>query len=288
MAAHIATDDDLLALTLQLEELRTNDQLDEALRAEIARELEENLIFLNNQRLATNIGRVLTDENVLEEIRNADGLMEKLQLDAQVINSQVSAATTKEDVLEVSQEAKILLDTLTPHVQVINEELTDKCCSGCWDDFIEEEGVVLACDHFYCHGCIVTLFVHAMNDESSFPPHCCQNIEFEKFARYLSEQQIEAFNNATIEFSTTDRTYCSNALCQKFILPATIHDSKADCVDCHTSSCSICKFGYHDNADCPADTALHVLKELAKTQSWQRCDKCKAMVDLTFGCNHIT
>lgn len=44
---------------------------------------------------------------------------------------------------------------------------------------------------------------------------------------------------------------------------------------------------YHRN-DCPSDPALQATLSLATNQGWQRCYKCKAMVELDLGCYHMT
>lgn len=48
-----------------------------------------------------------------------------------------------------------------------------------------------------------------------------------------------------------------------------------------------CKGASH-HGDCPNDESLHQVLQLAGQQLWQRCQNCRAMIELNVGCNHIT
>lgn len=146
------------------------------------------------------------------------------------------------------------------------------------------------CKDLYCVNCLKDLFIRATADESLFPPRCCrQEIPFDLVGNLLSEEEIRVFDNAAVEFNTHDRTYCSNQSCGKFILPERINNetSRAECHSCDTDTCSLCKHAFH-GGDCTTDNALESVLNLAKGEGWQRCPDCKTMVELTYGCYHIT
>lgn len=163
-------DDEILALTLQLEYLRVHDQLDDFGRVDILRnqiirnqaaiELENNLTFPNSQLSEASVGDAPTEADVPRGVQRADGVLKKLPLNDQIINERSSA---------------------------------DKRCASCMSNFFKDEVVILDCDHDYCHECIVALFVHATKNESTFPPSCCQHgIALAQVIEHLSKEQLGA------------------------------------------------------------------------------------------------
>ncbi len=57
---------------------------------------------------------------------------------------------------------------------------------------------------------------------------------------------------------------------------------------CSVTTCSICKAASHGNADCPKDEATAAVLAAARAAGWTRCYRCRAMVELTQGCYHMT
>lgn len=93
---------------------------------------------------------------------------------------------------------------------------------------VEELSIMIApCGHTYCGKCINKLFDRAAGDEYSFPPKCCgQIITQEHVERFLSPDIYKRFQEKSEEFSTTDRTYCSDPKCVTFISSnATVGDT---------------------------------------------------------------
>lgn len=145
-----------------------------------------------------------------------------------------------------------------------------------------------ACGHHYCKDCIQTLFEIATMDETLFPPRCCrQIIPLASVKKFLSCTLLVKFEAKSVEFSMPDRTYCCQPSCSSFIHPDHIFGEKATCSDCKTSTCTICKNVTHDD-DCPEDTTTQKVLETARQEGWQRCFKCRRLVELDIGCNHIT
>ncbi|KAL2835275.1 hypothetical protein BDW59DRAFT_168514 [Aspergillus cavernicola] len=134
-----------------------------------------------------------------------------------------------------------------------------------------------------------SLFLWATTDESLFPPKCCGELIPLAFVQdELSEHELDQFKSAGVEFSTMDRTYCSNTGCGRFISLPNITADRATCFHCGSYTCLMCKNAYHDNDDCPADSALEATLTLATSQGWQRCFACRALVELNTGCYHMT
>jgi len=143
------------------------------------------------------------------------------------------------------------------------------------------------CGHHYCKECLRTLFELSTTDETLFPPRCCrQEIPLECVKRYLSPPLLHTFALKSIEFKTSDRTYCYRPACSSFIAPVNITGERATCPVCGTHTCTICKSNAHDG-DCPEDTATQQVLETAREQGWQRCYNCRRLVELDVGCNHM-
>ncbi len=58
--------------------------------------------------------------------------------------------------------------------------------------------------------------------------------------------------------------------------------------ECGVTTCSICKAASHGNADCPKDEATAAVLAAAREEGWTRCYRCRAMVELTQGCYHMS
>jgi hypothetical protein len=165
-------------------------------------------------------------------------------------------------------------------------------CSVCLEDFPSGATVVVPCnDHRYCTGCLREIFIRATKDETYFPPRCCKtSIPLQMISKYLSTEDLAAFELASVEFTTQNRVYCSNRECGRFVLPNDIEPGtqRALCPYCHTSTCALCKHDYHEGIDCPDDPSLRETRELARQMGWQSCYRCGSIVMLRTGCNHMT
>ena len=144
------------------------------------------------------------------------------------------------------------------------------------------------CGHLYCQECIQNLFKSSTADESLYSPRCCrQVISLSSVQIYLSPAAVQDFEKKSVEFETSDRTYCSRQTCSSFIPSEHITSERAECEECGTHTCTICKTSAHDG-DCPQDVATQQVLEIAREQGWQRCFNCRRLVELEIGCNHMT
>lgn len=161
-------------------------------------------------------------------------------------------------------------------------------CDTCCNKTKRSDMVRLKCNHRYCKACLKQLFMLATKDESRFPPFCCRNpIPLVLVYQDMTAGELDAFKTAEIEFSSTDRLYCSNADCGKFITPDRRKADQADCKHCNISTCVHCKSKTH-GGDCKEDQALEATLALAETEGWRRCHSCRAIIELNYGCYHIT
>ena len=143
------------------------------------------------------------------------------------------------------------------------------------------------CGHFYCQDCLRTQVELSLTDETLFPSRCCrQEFALQSVKLYLEPTLIHMVEQKSVEFMTSDRTYCSQPTCLSFIPSNDISNERAICAACGRTTCIIYKSNAH-NGDCPEDIVTQQVLETAWEQDWQRCLNCRRLVDLDMGCNHM-
>ena len=163
-----------------------------------------------------------------------------------------------------------------------------KDCVACGHEEEQLNLMTAPCDHTYCRRCVNKLFEGAAENESNFPPKCCgETITLENTRGFLTPGIYNSFQRRSEEFSTTNRTYCSDPECVTFISPNTIVDDKAKCPACRKLTCTVCKAAAHEG-DCPEDPAFKSFMAAAAEAGFQQCQDCKRVIELTQGCNHIS
>lgn len=159
-------------------------------------------------------------------------------------------------------------------------------CTACNSTKPLSEICQTPCGHFYCQECIQTLFELSTTDEALFPPRCCRlAIPLHSVKIYLTSAAAQIFEKS-MEFRSSDRIYCSQQVCSSFIPRVNVTDEQATCEQCGTKTCTICKNNAHDG-DCPQDVATQQVLVSAREHGWQRCCKCRRLVELDHGCNHM-
>ncbi|KAK9711012.1 hypothetical protein K7432_008096 [Basidiobolus ranarum] len=147
------------------------------------------------------------------------------------------------------------------------------------------------CHHGYCTHCLSRLFRAATKDDSLLPVRCCNNVIDSNVAhQVLSNNYLQEYLQAWLEFSTEDKLYCPTPTCSKFneIPSRGISDGCINCKYCGCKICITCKNYAHVEEDCPEDLGTKTVLDLASQQHWQRCTKCRNLVELRSGCYHIT
>lgn len=161
-------------------------------------------------------------------------------------------------------------------------------CTGCYDDESPPEKIIqLSCGHRYCQDCILRTFTDSMEDESLFPPRCCEKIPLLVVQHFLSPAFVGSFQMRQVEFDTPNPIYCCNRCCLAFIDPFYIVPDTAICPQCYIHTCTICKSCAHDG-DCPEDLETKKFLATAAKEGYMECPSCGAVTDLSEGCNHMT
>ncbi|KAJ6197792.1 hypothetical protein J3E72DRAFT_219130 [Bipolaris maydis] len=163
-------------------------------------------------------------------------------------------------------------------------------CCACRGDFRLASVKKLECGHLYCSNCIKRVVMRATveHDLVYIPPRCCGTpITRSLIVSSLTAEELEEFELTEKEKDTREKTYCANSDCRRFVAPVHIKSSEATCPRCKHKTCSACKNNYHED-DCPVDLDLRATLDLGQTKRWQRCFSCQALVEIDWGCNHMT
>ncbi|RPA83090.1 hypothetical protein BJ508DRAFT_413750 [Ascobolus immersus RN42] len=176
--------------------------------------------------------------------------------------------------------------------QLVAEENDWVECDVCNEEFLRKSALRASCSHWYCIDCMKKQFLVARHDESVFPVKCCKmEIPFSLIRQYLSKVDVEYYLEKAEEYQTKNRIYCSNTDCGAFIKPGDVDEVEGvgKCGMCKTRTCSLCKRAAHEEGeDCPEDKDLTLCLEEADRHGWQRCPNCKTLVELSYGCRHMT
>ena len=166
-------------------------------------------------------------------------------------------------------------------------------CIICHEPCRNLETLKTPCDHYYCRNCLVALVEAFTRDESLFPLRCCQDpIPIAEVLPTLSLALRSLFQRKNAEFSvlTRDRLYCSNHNCSTFLgsSEGRLSLSAIECPQCRVNTCPRCKESAHPGDGCGVSTSNEALQALAKSEGWQTCPGCSAVVELNLGCYHMT
>ena len=161
-------------------------------------------------------------------------------------------------------------------------------CIVCGESVHPHTTVRLVCTDVYCKPCLKSFFLRVAKDESLFPPKCHrQPIDISTVEADFSVEELTAYRGAELEFTSTDRVYCADPECAKFIPMPQRTPTCASCEACSGRTCMHCKALAHDG-DCPADEARQSLINFADEQGWKPCFGCGEMVFRYEGCDHMT
>jgi IBR domain, a half RING-finger domain len=151
----------------------------------------------------------------------------------------------------------------------------------------------LGCGHRMCNPCLKRNFKLSITDPQNMPPKCCTaDIPIKHVESLFDTNFKRTWNQKLAEYSTRNRIYCPSRRCGEWIKPDDIRREDGRkcgrCSRCNTKVCCACNGKWHYSRDCPRDEETNQFLEQAKREGWQRCHRCKAMVELKEGCNHMT
>lgn len=166
-------------------------------------------------------------------------------------------------------------------------------CIACGDKVPAKQTFRAPCAHHYCRECIANFAKASMKDETLYPLQCCQiRMPAKKVDRQLPKPLQTQFRAKTVEYSVppATRVYCANQKCSAFLCSSDTRNRKAEmtCRVCGTTICLACKNRRHSGEECLEAGLQRDLKRLADDKNWQSCPGCRAIVERTDGCSHIT
>ena len=147
------------------------------------------------------------------------------------------------------------------------------------------------CDHYYCRDCLVNLVEACTRDESLFPLLCCkQALPTKEVTPFLVSNIRVLFLNKSAEYGTPSlsRVYCPNPTCSTFLGSSDDPTPDICCPNCATAVCLTCKQRAHLGESCAENAMTLEVKALARSEHWQTCPGCNAIVELVQGCYHMT
>lgn len=292
----------------------------EAAYRDFQAELSQYQTFLEDQKLAQSIGAaVYSDGPVIAELTaqevtsyddrqfalrtiNTDPEYERAPLTmrnraGESVRNWVLAATESQyagsviDFSDDENEAGPSMTYAERQADALDKLAREVQCVCCREGLSSGLAITVPCGDKYCPDCLKQLFILAIKDETRMPVRCHrQPIPLPLVSRHLSDEELEAFKLAELEFATENRIYCSNRDCNRFIPPQQLDPgtNNASCEHCYHVTCGICKNSGHVGNDCPDDPALRETRELAHTMGWKSCYRCGSLVILRTGCNHMT
>lgn len=173
-------------------------------------------------------------------------------------------------------------------------EPTSHECTSCFDEVPDKKAVDMPCQHKYCSPCFSQLVLTATSNEATFPPKCClQEIPKKTMREHLPPKALAQFDEKALEYAVAigNRYYCVSPKCAKWIDTriARRMNGILECPHCAVKLCTTCRGPQHpSNEDCPQDRGLGPILDQAERAGWRRCYRCRALVELTSGCRHIT
>lgn len=218
-----------------------------------------------------------------------------VRLAREAINSQL--ASDKEDIAETTEVKEVCIICLEgkSHVEM---------CS------------VSGCSHGFCLSCIVQhteVKVQAGQVPVRCPQvGCSQTLSLAQCRSILSQKWFALLNKRLIEVNMPDseRVYCPFPNCSALMNRKDIDASNEGastsslssvtatrCVECHRMFCVECRVPWHVLMSCQQyqqlppslrDAQDAKLYQLAAHKNWQRCKKCRRMIELAEGCFHMT
>lgn len=160
-------------------------------------------------------------------------------------------------------------------------------CIVCTENISSSDGhLVTWCGHIWCRLCVNKRFIAACHEEGSFPPRCCNEIDFHQAQPLLDDEVAVLFIQKDREYRSIERLYCHDVRCQQLIQLSPIRHGKVHCEKCGLDTCTRCKGNAHDGI-CPKDPAHEDFMEAVAQAGFQQCSKCSRVIEKVSGCNHI-
>ncbi|KAI4657741.1 uncharacterized protein J4E78_006129 [Alternaria triticimaculans] len=180
-----------------------------------------------------------------------------------------------------------------------------KSCVICGTEESESELLIEApCKrHLVCADDLASFFENATNNESLYPPQCCDVMfvldEYEDYLPWEVSWAYQVKQQGEYTILAKFRTYCANLACAKFLPPGNhVEDPESkityaicEAEECGKLTCVKCRTLLDEgtqNHKCDQNEDDKKFKQTANEKGYQECFVCGATVELAEACNHIT
>lgn len=171
---------------------------------------------------------------------------------------------------------------------------TTRECIICTSTFLESNMHQLSCRHWHCSNCVRHNVQNAMNTQPFRPARCCVALDL-RIVRALLPSKLSAYYAWLVdEFDDPARMYCHRDGCGTFIPTAKRSKRVGVCPRCGNRTCKLCGRRSHwgpcrgqEDQRQEKTTDETKLLALAKKYMWQRCPRCRYLVERVAGCNTI-
>jgi hypothetical protein len=152
---------------------------------------------------------------------------------------------------------------------------------------------VLACNHAYCTVCMKELLQQALKDSDLIPLRCCElPIDMTVSTLLLNSRGSNILLERTEEKAARNKMYCPS--CSKFIDLDRVDLTESITFYCYCGIelCSVCRTASHAEVTCQANLDVRngsdkPVLDLGEANGWKQCPNCAALIELTYGCNHM-
>ncbi|POS81063.1 IBR domain-containing protein [Diaporthe helianthi] len=167
---------------------------------------------------------------------------------------------------------------------------TRSTCLCCYD---QRAAIKLSCQHAYCKECFRQLVLNAVQSEQYWPPKCCGRpindiICLKSIPRRL--RGVYKYKKYEYSVPADQRYYCPWPDCGVFV-PEDKDNTpycRARCKRKHVTCKKCLGFAHLDPVYCPQNRDMEVVIKMAFEHGWQRCWKCRTMIEHTGQCRHMS
>lgn len=129
---------------------------------------------------------------------------------------------------------------------------------------------------------------------------CSGQLDLEQLSDHLAAEDLDKLHRHALEtqlIESGEAFFCSNPRCCEVLELNEDTEIGVECPSCFTRLCSSCKVAWHNGLTCEEYQGLPeaerseadlTLLNLARAEEWKRCPRCRTMISLTTGCNHMT
>ncbi|ESQ37473.1 hypothetical protein EUTSA_v10002469mg [Eutrema salsugineum] len=187
-------------------------------------------------------------------------------------------------------------------------------CVICYEGItVDKMFSVDGCFHRFCFSCMKQhVEVKLLGGQTASCPSdgCKSEVKMECCAKFLDPKLLEVMIQRKKEgsISVSDKVYCPYPKCSELMAKAEVleytkqyfvraeQSGARKCMKCRQFFCMQCKVPWHYNITCDEfsrsktyqNAGDGMLKSLAQSKRWRACVKCNNMVELVWGCYHIT